>query len=155
MKKSTSYSHDHKYRYSLAHIEDRSKPTMLFIGYHAHPDDVKPESRLTKHLMRFAKMYSHGSFILCNFYAFITEIHEELDMQYDPIGPDNDIMISAACAQSDTIIMCHGIADHIREAEVCKLTDKPIFQFKGSLGTPAKPTLGKRADTQFVSYIYR
>ncbi len=87
-------SEDRKYRYLLRRMWDPDGPVVGFICLNPSTADETEDDPTVRRLIRFAQSWGFGGFWLGNLFAYRATDPRELKLQRDPIGPENDKILT-------------------------------------------------------------
>lgn len=86
------------YRYRLWRAWDQEKPRLVFVMLNpSTADETIPDPTITRCMTR-AKRMGYGGLEVVNIFALRSTDPDALYMHRDPVGPENDTHIKAACA---------------------------------------------------------
>jgi Uncharacterized protein conserved in bacteria len=97
-----------KYRYLLRRTWDHTKPRLLYVMLNPSTADASIDDPTIRSCVRLARCHGYGSFEVVNLFAWRATDPDELVGENDPVGPDNDRIISAAVARCDMIVCAWG-----------------------------------------------
>ncbi|SFR14278.1 DUF1643 domain-containing protein [Poseidonocella sedimentorum] len=107
--KSTAvYSPCERYRYSLTRIWDPAGRRALFVMLNPSTATEVQNDPTVERCERRARALGFGSFTVTNIFAWRDTDPRAMRAAADPVGPDNDAAILAACAEADQIIAAWG-----------------------------------------------
>jgi hypothetical protein len=97
------------YRYDLTRIWDENAPTVVFVMLNPSTADGKEDDPTIRRCVGFAKAWGYGRLIVVNLFAFRATEPTDLTKATDPVGPQNDEFISAACFKR-TAVCAWGVS---------------------------------------------
>ena len=97
-----------KYRYLLRRAWDHAKPRALFVMLNPSTADAEIDDATIRSCARLCRGMGYGSFEVVNLFGWRATDPKELAAAPDPIGPDNDRIISAAIERCDVAICAWG-----------------------------------------------
>jgi|TARA_B100002003_G_C13982207_1_gene474927 hypothetical protein len=109
-------------------------------------DDIEDDPTILV-CMAFARLKGCGSLHVVNLFAWRTKNKDELELQKDPIGKDNDKWILSCCKVADKIFVAWGESKYCdignRAKDVSDMLKKGDFEAfcikKNKDGTPTHP----------------
>jgi len=108
MTSSATLSDCRTWRYQLRREWDPLGKTVLFIGLNPSTADETRDDPTIRRCIAFAKQWGYGALCMVNLFAFRATNPLELRVAVDPIGPENELYISAAYVQSHIAIAAWG-----------------------------------------------
>lgn len=84
-----------RYRYELRRVWDSSLPVMRWIMLNPSTADALHDDATIRKLVRYAKSWGYGGFVVHNLFAWRATNPAELAEVADPIGPDNALYLFA------------------------------------------------------------
>jgi len=107
------------YRYSLTRVWDLALPVITFVLLNPSTADAASLDRTLWRCVGFAKRERFGGMLILNLYAFRTPYPEVMKAAADPVGPENDRVLSEA---TGTVVAGWGTnADSTRVARALSL----------------------------------
>jgi len=101
-----------RYRYTLSRWWDTSKPSLIFCMLNPSTADATQDDPTIRRCISFAKREDRGGIAIINLFAFRATDPDELRMQDDPFGPDNEQwirhVIDGATANQEPIVCAWG-----------------------------------------------
>ena len=94
-----------KYRYNLLRYWDTNKPYVMFVMLNPSIADARIDDSTITRCMKYALFWGYGGIVVCNLFAFRGAKPEDMLAAEDPIGSDNDHILSEQ-AQDAEIIVC-------------------------------------------------
>ena len=120
------FSDCERYRYVLSRAWDKTKGKVVFIGLNpSTADEMKNDPTITR-MINFAKSWNYDKISICNLFAFRATFPQDLKKALDPIGSENDKLVSEEIKDTDKIILAwgnHGKFNN-RSTEILKNIDK-------------------------------
>ena len=120
------FSDCERYRYVLSRAWDKTKGKVVFIGLNpSTADEMKNDPTITR-MINFAKSWNYDKISTCNLFAFRATFPQDLKKALDPIGSENDKLVSEEIKDTDKIILAwgnHGKFNN-RSTEILKNIDK-------------------------------
>lgn len=156
----TILSHDARYRYALQYGTLASgTPYAQFIGLNPSISAELTEDPLMRRCWGYATTWGYQAFVLTNIFAAVAAHPRALKQIAEPIGPDNDLWITAMAEQAERIILCwgnDGIHHYRNEAVVALLRPKyghKLFVFaRTKAGHPKHPLYLPQSATLHLAY---
>lgn len=113
-----------RYRYELTRCWDSSLPTVTFIGLNPSTADADKDDATIRRLIDFAKRWGCGRLVMLNLFAFRATEPRDMKKAADPIGPENDARLQAACLNGLVVAMWGSDGGHLdRDERVLHLLD--------------------------------
>lgn len=129
--------------------------TLAVIGLNPSTADETQDDPTIRRCIRFAKDWGHGRFVMLNLFGVRSPYPQIIKDSPDPIGPDNDDTILAACSEASQVLFAWGAHDAARDrgrlvaGMLGDIGIKPICLGKTKAGFPRHP-LYIKADTRPV-----
>ncbi len=102
------YSDCGRYRYSLTRTWKPSGRRALYVMLNPSTATEVRNDPTVERCERRSRSAGFGAFRVCNIFAWRSTDPAELRIASDPVGPDNDAMISASCRWADWILCAWG-----------------------------------------------
>jgi len=102
------FSECQRYRYRLWRYWNRAKPTLCFLMLNPSTADDVSNDPTVERCQRRALAMGFGGLEVVNIFAFRSTRPIVLQSLEDPVGPENDQAILAACASSGMVICAWG-----------------------------------------------
>ena len=102
------YSPCERYRYTLTRTWDEAAPRVLFVMLNPSTATEVQNDPTVERCERRARALGFGAFRVCNIFAWHDTDPRKMRAAADPVGPDNDAAILAACTWADTIVCAWG-----------------------------------------------
>ncbi|WP_068119373.1 DUF1643 domain-containing protein [Tropicimonas marinistellae] len=120
---SALYSDCELYRYALTRRWDAQGQHLLYIMLNPSKATEKANDPTIERCERRARALGYGAFTACNIFAWRETDPANLRRAANPVGPENDAVLLAHCAQADTILCAWGVhGEHLdRGASVERL----------------------------------
>lgn len=96
------------YRYLLRRTWDRSKPRALLVMLNPSTADARQDDATIRSCVRLLVGLGYGSMEVVNIFGYRATDPSELNVALDPIGPENERIVSAAVQRCDTVICAWG-----------------------------------------------
>jgi hypothetical protein len=106
--KGAEFSDCRKYRYRLWRIWDKSLPIAFFIGLNPSTADENIDDPTIRREINFAKAWGYGGLEKANLFAFRATNPKNMIMANDPIGQNNDMVLSYLHSKSAITIAAWG-----------------------------------------------
>jgi hypothetical protein len=139
------YSDCENYRYALTRIWDEAAGKVAFVMLNPSTATEVQNDPTVERCERRARALGFGAFRVCNIFAWRDTNPRDMRRAVDPIGPQNDIAISEACAWADHVVCAWGThGEHLsRGPEVealMRASGKPLYHLGLSkAGHPKHP----------------
>lgn len=112
IRRTATISADGKFRYSLSRekfddgvgLPNRA----VYVGVNPSTADALVDDNTIRVLYGFSKRFGVGSFTVVNKFAYRATAVADLKGVVDPVGPDNDSYIRAACSDTDFVVFIWG-----------------------------------------------
>jgi hypothetical protein len=144
-------SRDGLYRYSLTReVRQTGRGTCTFIGLNPSTADAERDDPTTRRSIAYARAWGFAQLTMVNLYAFRATNPRDLWLVEDPVGPENDQMLSVAFGGSDLIVAAWGAQARPERltAFAERFGDRPLHALGiTTAGAPRHP-LYLRADAQ-------
>jgi hypothetical protein len=146
---------DRIYRYSLTRTWNPHRLPLVFVMLNPSTADAFVEDPTIRRCLGFARLWGSGGLIVLNAYALRATDPKALRAHPDPVGPDNDAVISRHLTASiGRVVVAWGAhatperASHVR-ALIERAGHRPTCLGRTKAGAPRHP-LYLRADSQAV-----
>lgn len=135
-----TFSPCRKYRYSLWRNWERGA-MVAFIGLNPSTADETVDDPTIRRCIGFAKAWGFGGLYMLNAYAFRATDPKVMQRELDPVGVDNNGVISCLGRSVELVIACWGAhCTESRERKVCEVIGKSIYCLgKTKSGRPKHP----------------
>lgn len=139
------YSDCEKYRYSLGRIWDTKGCQVLFVMLNPSTATEVQNDPTVERCERRARTLGYGGFCVTNIFAWRATDPRDMRAAIDPVGPENDAVLTDRANQADHIIAAWGThgAHKGRGATVVEMLSdlgKPLFHLGLSkAGHPKHP----------------
>lgn len=138
-----------KYRYSLWHWWDTTKPYVMFVGLNPSAADETLDDPTIRRCKRFAFDWGGGGLVMTNLFAIRATDPKIMLLHSNPVGVDNNYYLRELARNAAIVVAAWGVhgGHRGRDNEVLKLI--PIMHHLGltKSGKPKHP-LYLRADTR-------
>lgn len=108
MIKDAYISDDGLYRYNLVRDWDPDLSSMLFVMLNPSTADASEDDPTIRRCLGFAERENCGAIEVVNLFAFRATDPKDMLAAEDPIGPENDLVIRQALADSDVVVCAWG-----------------------------------------------
>ncbi|MEM9477201.1 MAG: DUF1643 domain-containing protein [Pseudomonadota bacterium] len=138
------YSDCERYRYSLTRTWDAGGHA-LFVMLNPSTATERQNDPTVERCERRARSLGFGTFTVCNIFAWRETDPFKMRRAAEPVGPENDAAILAACAAADTLICAWGThgahLDRGSQVEtIMRATGRPLYHLGLSkAGHPKHP----------------
>lgn len=139
MIKDAILSNDGVYRYNLIREWDSMDPVMLFVMLNPSTADAVDDDPTIRRCIGFAQRENCGMIEVVNLFAFRATDPKELKTADEPVGVDNDEIITMAAEEADVIVCAWGTNG------VLNKRNEAVISLLQSVGKPVM-CLGKTKD---------
>lgn len=101
-------SEDGRYRYRLERRWSKVPGTALFVMLNPSTADAEKDDPTIRRCVGFAKGWGLGHLIVTNVFALRATDPEELALERDPVGPENEGHLRKAAQEADVIVVAWG-----------------------------------------------
>lgn len=108
MRRGAVFDPSDEYRYSLWRTWDSALPRVAFVMLNPSTADHRIDDPTIRRCMGFARQWGYGSLSVVNLFAYRTPSPAALARAADPVGPDNDRYLRAACRRARDIVLAWG-----------------------------------------------
>jgi hypothetical protein len=108
MNRSTIFSGDRVYRYTLWREWDSALPFVQFIGLNPSTADESQDDPTIRRCIAFSKLWGFGSLCMTNLFAFRATDPTEMKSAKEPIGLDNDVHLRKVAHEAGIIVAAWG-----------------------------------------------
>ena len=137
------------YRYSLTRVWNSALPMITFVLLNPSTADAVELDPTLQRCVNFAKREGYGGMLILNLYAFRTKDPKVMMAAADPVGPDNDHVLSQA---TGTVVAGWGMnAEQARVAQVLRLLPRLHALGVTKRGHPRHP-LYLRSDSPLIEW---
>ena len=114
-----------QYRYLLTRdVASIGNGTVTFVCLNPSTADATEDDPTIRRCTRFAREWGYAQLKVVNLYAYRSTDPSQLARVPDPVGPENDDILSAVLGSSDCIVAAWGVdAPSERVAEVMNARD--------------------------------
>lgn len=121
MRNECIFSEDRKYRYVLKHswtdfFDVEEKPIAWIALNPSTADENKLDPTLTR-IKKFSSKFGFNTFYMLNLFAYRSTDPNNMLIQEDPIGKDNDIWIKNICGKCNVVVCCWGTLGNHRKRQ--------------------------------------
>ena len=123
METGAKFSPCRRFRYLLWRRWNEDRPWCNFIGLNPSTADEAQDDPTVRRCINYAKDWGYGGLYMTNIFAYRATDPQEMKVQPDPVGPDNDRAIQQAWLDAEISVAgwgTHGSYQN-REAEVLLL----------------------------------
>lgn len=114
---------------------------VAFIGLNPSTADEMKDDPTIRRCCGFAKAWGFNAIVMLNLFAFRATDPKDMKAAADPVGPENDMVLTALAARAALVVAAWGNngLHRMRGVEVCRLI-RPLHCLRlTSLGDPAHP----------------
>lgn len=114
------------YRYTLEHVWDPARPTIMWIGLNPSTADENDLDPTLRRIRGFSQALGFGAFVMTNLFAYrATDPRVMKALPFDPVGSDNDLHLKAWATRSMAVVAAWGAhGDHLdRDVAVVRLME--------------------------------
>lgn len=106
----TVFSLDRKYRYTLWREWGYGPKGLyaMFIGLNPSTADETHDDPTVRRCIRFAKDWGYGAMVMTNIFAYRATHPEDVRVQKDPVGMDNDKWLVKCASEASIKVACWG-----------------------------------------------
>lgn len=139
------YSDCENYRYSLGRIWNTTGTQVLFVMLNPSTATEVQNDPTVERCERRARALGYGGFCVTNIFAWRATDPRDMRAAVDPVGPENDVVLTDRAKQADHIIAAWGthgahMDRGIMVANMLRLLGKPLFHLGLSkAGHPKHP----------------
>lgn len=130
--------------------------TVTFVGLNPSTADETQDDPTIRRCIRFARDWGYARLKMLNLYAYRATDPRELRAAADPIGPENDHVLSVVFGGSDLIVAawgCHAEPERVAEVMAWPIRPRVCLGLTKD-GAPRHP-LYVRADTKPIPFSYQ
>ncbi len=103
-----NYSDCEKYRYDLTRVWDEGGTRVMFLMLNPSTATEVQNDPTVERCERRARALGHGSFRVCNIFAYRATDPKDMRSQADPIGPENNATILTSVEWADDLVAAWG-----------------------------------------------
>ncbi|MDA0268840.1 MAG: DUF1643 domain-containing protein [Cyanobacteria bacterium] len=157
LERSATFDSTGQYRYRLGRRWDPQCPALTFVMLNPSQADHRQEDPTLRRCIGLAQGWGYGALTVVNLFAFCSSQPQALQRIADPIGPENDRYLLAACADVPTIVLAWGNGgslygrDHAVLALLARYRDRCHCLGLNQTGQPRHPLYVRRG-TQLAPY---
>jgi len=136
------FSECRRYRYRLWRYWDRARPALCFLMLNPSTADDVSNDPTVERCQRRAMAMGFGGLEVVNIFAFRSTNPNVLQSIEDPVGPENDQAILAACASAGMVICAWGEPGQLRsrsEAVRSLLAEASITPYALAVNVSGEP----------------
>ncbi len=97
-----------RYRYCLGRRWHHKGPTLTFVMLNPSRADHRQEDPTLRRCIGLAQGWGYGALTVVNLFGYCSRQPRDLQRVSDPIGPENDRYLLAACTDVPTIVLAWG-----------------------------------------------
>lgn len=129
------------WRYSLWRIWDERRNHAVFVGLNPSTADETIDDPTIRRCIQFAKDWGYGGLYMLNAFAFCTKDPKVMKTAADPVGPDNDFLLSQYSLSAGVTVAAWGNDGNFmgRAAKVREQLYNPHYLKLNKDGSPAHP----------------
>jgi hypothetical protein len=144
-----------RYRYSLTRdvAPLTGEGTCTFVMLNPSSADAEKDDPTVRRCIRFARDWGYARLTVVNLYAFRATDPRALKTATDPVGPENDHVLSVVFGASDRIVAawgCHAAPERVAEVMGWPIRPRICLGLTKD-GAPRHP-LYVRADARLVGF---
>lgn len=115
-----------RYRYSLRHVWHSERPCVAWIGLNPSTADEQKLDPTLIRVRKFSNSWGCGSFVMLNLFAFRSPHPSEMKRAADPIGLQNNDVITRECLKAKFVVACWGLSGSYlgRDVEVKEMLSR-------------------------------
>ena len=102
------YSDCEKYRYILERIWDKNNGKIMFLALNPSTATEEKNDPTVARMVSFARSWGYGGVVVANVFAFRSTLPSDLKKDKNPVGSENDLLISKESKNCDKIVACWG-----------------------------------------------
>ena len=103
-----AFSPGRNWRYRLVRVWDSDRPRLAWVILNCSDADEHHTDPTVRRCIGFARAWGYGGVEIANLYGLVSKNPGALLRHADPVGPDNDRHLAAACSQSDLTVLAWG-----------------------------------------------
>jgi hypothetical protein len=157
MIQSAIFSSCGNYRYELRREWDAQLPGVVIIGLNPSTADHREDDATTRVCINYARRWGFGKMILVNLFAYCSTDPRGLRKTADPVGPDNDDYLKAACEEASLSVCAWSSLGRYRQRdkEVLHFVREPHCLTILKDGSPGHPLYKKKELTTIPFVTWR
>jgi hypothetical protein len=97
-----------QYRYRLGRRWDPQRPAITFVMLNPSRADHRQEDPTLRRCLGLAQGWGYGALTVVNLFAHCSSQPQALQRVPDPVGPENDRFLLAACTDTPTLVLAWG-----------------------------------------------
>ncbi|NJN22550.1 MAG: DUF1643 domain-containing protein [Leptolyngbya sp. RL_3_1] len=150
LERSATFDVTGQYRYCLGRRWDSRQPCLTWVMLNPSQADHRQEDPTLRRCLGLTQAWGYGALTVVNLFAYCSSQPRDLKRVADPIGPENDRYLLAACADVPTIVLAWGNGGnlHGRDRAVLALLardrDRCHCLGRNQTGQPRHPLYVKR-----------
>jgi hypothetical protein len=109
MRRGALFDSTGRYRYRLWRTWDRALPRVAFVMLNPSTADHRIDDPTIRRCIGFARQWGYGSLSVVNLFAYRSALPAALARVADPVGPDNDRHLRAACGRARDVVVAWGV----------------------------------------------
>lgn len=124
MRGTATFDRDGLYRYELTRTWDETLPSVTWIMLNPSTADAHTDDPTISRVVGFSRNWGYGSAHVVNLFALRATSPSELRRATNPVGPDNDLVLTEVFGHDTPVIAAWGNQGAIRNPT----TDEPRCQ---------------------------
>jgi hypothetical protein len=98
-----------RYRYRLWRTWDARLPRVAFVMLNPSTADHRQDDPTIRRCIGMSRAWGYGGLVVVNLFAYRTPDVAALRQAADPVGPDNDRHVVAACRRAAAVVLAWGV----------------------------------------------
>jgi hypothetical protein len=148
------FSKDRRYRYALWRTWEAGDGYVVFIGTNPSTADETTNDPTIRRCVGFAKEWGYQALLMLNLSAYRATDPFLLKYQDDPIGPDNDEVLSRLTADAGMVVAAWGNHGPVQRVEAVRsLITKPLWCLGTNKSGSPKHPLYVRQDVEPLPWL--
>ena len=143
------------YRYRLSRIRSPDKPMVMFIMLNPSTADANEDDPTIRRCIDFTKRWGYGGLWVGNLFALRSPHPQDLLMEDDPVGPQNDAALNSMADHSALVVAAWGAFAAkfpFREAQVREMFGPRLFCLARTKGGHQRHPLYLKGDLTPIAY---
>ncbi|MGD1908075.1 MAG: DUF1643 domain-containing protein [Leptolyngbyaceae cyanobacterium] len=157
IERSATFDATGQYRYRLDRRWDPHRPALTFVMLNPSRADHRQDDPTLRRCIGLSQGWEYGALTVVNLFAYCSSKPKQLQTAVDPVGPENDRYLLAACSDTQTIVLAWGNSGGLYQRNRAVLSllepyrDRCHCLGRNQTGQPRHPLYVKR-NTQLLPW---
>lgn len=116
LRATASFSECRTYRYTLTRQWGEGRP-VVFIGLNPSTADESADDPTIRRCVGYATGWGYKGLVMVNLFAYRATDPKIMAQAHDPIGPANDTILEATCAEAALVVAAWGVGGSLQRRD--------------------------------------